>query len=837
MAIVNIEDIKAKFEAGDYPRSSDYIDMIDTLAATPDISGKAPIASPTFTGTVTIPAGSAISGIPYLATANTFTTSPQQINAASSAIGLIVRANATTPGNLQEWQNSAGTVLAKVTKDGDVFAGGFLNTGLTSGYAGSDNVLNNLGIQASSFGLSYFRVKSGGAGAIVAVVDGATSQTGDLTQWRNSAGTVLARVDSSGNLAVGNTTGTIQIKSTGTSAFYPASGSGMELLAGTSAGVDSIITYNRDTSAWRGLSLYASPIRMFNSGTELFTIAANGSIGINNPSVSTVTLGIVSNSASNITLAVKGAASQTADLQQWTNSSGTVLAKVTAAGDINIDISQGGSFHAQASGGQVGDYNLIKMSQTSTQKTTLLTTVVSGGNTEFSVKTLIGSLTTTLKIDKDSLVGIGKNNTSPLAQIDVRPQSASTVGAIIRGAASQSANLQEWQLSSGTVAASLSAYGDLIIPGSRVAIGSASLGGSTMLFSVAATASYVPIIAKGYASQTANLQEWQNNAGTVLAKVNATGQFIAVGDNLNNFQSIGASSTAYNGFTVSTNTNAANYVMGTAGASETAFSVANSFYIYDGIAGVMRLRINPSGLVGINTVATSQLHVNNSTSANVGLIVKGAASQTANLQEWQDSAGSVLAKVNPNGVFHTFGSVYTPYIQPASPTGVNAFIALDNTTVLIDGWSASTVKLTVKGYTSQTANLQEWKNSAGGVLLNIDSTGSLDIGAGSSNIWKIKNQTSAVMEWQPVQGFMFLPYGASNRPVTIKGAASQTANLTEWQNSAGTKLAAVTKDAWLELGSSTAPAANSEVGGYLYVEAGALKFRGSSGTVTTIANA
>ena len=34
MAIVNIESIKSKFEAGDYPRSSDYIDMIDTLGAT-----------------------------------------------------------------------------------------------------------------------------------------------------------------------------------------------------------------------------------------------------------------------------------------------------------------------------------------------------------------------------------------------------------------------------------------------------------------------------------------------------------------------------------------------------------------------------------------------------------------------------------------------------------------------------------------------------------------------------------------------------------------------------------------------------------------------------------
>jgi hypothetical protein len=32
MAIVDIETIKTKFEGGDYPRSSDYIDLIDTLA-------------------------------------------------------------------------------------------------------------------------------------------------------------------------------------------------------------------------------------------------------------------------------------------------------------------------------------------------------------------------------------------------------------------------------------------------------------------------------------------------------------------------------------------------------------------------------------------------------------------------------------------------------------------------------------------------------------------------------------------------------------------------------------------------------------------------------------
>jgi len=48
----------------------------------------------------------------------------------------------------------------------------------------------------------------------------------------------------------------------------------------------------------------------------------------------------------------------------------------------------------------------------------------------------------------------------------------------------------------------------------------------------------------------------------------------------------------------------------------------------------------------------------------------------------------------------------------------------------------------------------------------------------------------------------------------------------------------LTKEAWLYIQNRTAaPAANPVTGGYLYCESGALKYRGSSGTVTTIANA
>ena len=65
MAIVNIETIKTKFEGGDYPRSSDYIDMIDTLAALPVAS----YGSFYDTSTLTLSNASATYAIPLNTTA------------------------------------------------------------------------------------------------------------------------------------------------------------------------------------------------------------------------------------------------------------------------------------------------------------------------------------------------------------------------------------------------------------------------------------------------------------------------------------------------------------------------------------------------------------------------------------------------------------------------------------------------------------------------------------------------------------------------------------------------------------------------------------------------
>jgi hypothetical protein len=73
------------------------------------------------------------------------------------------------------------------------------------------------------------------------------------------------------------------------------------------------------------------------------------------------------------------------------------------------------------------------------------------------------------------------------------------------------------------------------------------------------------------------------------------------------------SATGYSGITVATS-GAQAYAIGVGGASETAFSVANKFFVYDSLAGAMRLVIDSSGNLGLGvTSPTAKLDVDSDT--------------------------------------------------------------------------------------------------------------------------------------------------------------------------------------------------------------------------------
>jgi hypothetical protein len=296
--------------------------------------------------------------------ANTFTTSPQTINAASSAIGLIIKANVTTPGNLQEWQNSAGTILSKVESTG---AANFIRMGL----GGATPATSALFVTAPS------------ADAIAVLVRGASSQSADLQQWGNNAGTAVASVNFGGGIR-GNSFRSITATSIGAmfagipfdinsvgaiirgNASQAANLQEWQNSAGTviariaSNGVISASRYifsndNWNTSAeGRDRLYFVNAGGTFYKGTEhgfrnnsdvtIFSLSATGAAAI------TLT------TAATIGLIVKAAASHTGNLTEWQNSSATILTSVTAAGTINF---ASGNTSATATGGAIAAPALV----------------------------------------------------------------------------------------------------------------------------------------------------------------------------------------------------------------------------------------------------------------------------------------------------------------------------------------------------------------------------------------------------------------------------------------------------------------------------------------------
>lgn len=154
--------------------------------------------------------------------------------------------------------------------------------------------------------------------------------------------------------------------------------------------------------------------------------------------------------------------------------------------------------------------------------------------------------------------------------------------------------------------------------------------------------------------------------------------------------------------------------------------------------------------------------------------------------------------------------------------------------------AASSVGLTVKGLASQTGDLQEWQDNTGTVLAKVGNTGSVQsaafiqaggVGAGHSYIGDSNSPNNYMTA-----------ANATHVILTVKGVASQSGNLTEWQNSTGTLLARIAADgSYQGVGAQltdlgTDPGTNGSFG-TLYMHGGALKYRGTSGTITTIAPA
>jgi hypothetical protein len=111
------------------------------------------------------------------------------IQAGGALVGIQVR-DGGTGANIQEWQSAAGVIQARVNSIGEF---------ITSTTMYANNMQNNTGFWSfNNNGVGFLQARN--AGNIPMTLRGAASQTANLQEWQNSAGTVRAKVDANGNV-------------------------------------------------------------------------------------------------------------------------------------------------------------------------------------------------------------------------------------------------------------------------------------------------------------------------------------------------------------------------------------------------------------------------------------------------------------------------------------------------------------------------------------------------------------------------------------------------------------------------------------------------------------
>jgi Tfp pilus assembly protein FimT len=323
-----------------------------------------------------------------------------------------------------------------------------------------------------------------------------------------------------------------------------------------------------------------------------------------------------------------------------------------------------------------------------------------------------------------------------------------------------------------------------------------------------------PLTVKGAASQSANLQEWQNSSGSAIALIDEDGNLgiggvnpaaatdiygsVRFGSDIAGTKTRTANTTKLGtitmpGYQSAGSTYPLNVIYGYSGSSfnqlvwgggqSGILSATRHLFNTDTdpastSGGTTQMVIADGVSIGSDTSPDAQLAVDVSTSGTIGLSVQGAASQSANLQEWQDSDGNILSYIDENGkmgvgtddrqaVLHVArndetgviiqgdaggshpnaleiksgGGTVLAYISelgdintPTVDTGLITTTYLTSGSAVITATGTAYVPLTVNGVSGQQTYLQTWGIDGGLPLAAISSGGLLGIGTGAGGL-------------------------------------------------------------------------------------------------------
>lgn len=765
-------------------------------------------------------------------TAQTWTRPQTFAMALGTDVPITIRSHADGVTDLQRWQNSAGTTVARVMPNGGMEftssllapGGGFsIGTQATTAgdgyldYAGAGNLyIRRSGNAAfgkfdslSRFGLGVaptdalaarFTVVSRGAAEAVAIVKAAVSQTADLTQWQDSAGAVLSRVASNGFIyeganrvfSAGNANLATTVTATTTYGLASAVGTGVSFarndhshgtppaqvltagvgIATTLTGVDYTIantgvltvTASGNLASSGGqnpaISISATPTFSWVRGTVTAVETEAGTrtdiggarIVFEDGSVVAATVGRVweiDNAAGTMRFYTPGAVRMTLSTAGALNTAGAITengVRVYSATTPNLATTVvAATTYGLASAVGVGtayarnDHTHGTPTAQTITAGAGITATASGVNYTIAnsgVTSIVAGTNITIS-GATGAVTVNANTASNVVTTDTAQtvtgqkiwstSAVGTVNSIFRAIASQTADITQWQNSAGTNLLRVSFEG-LFLNGAGTswihAPGSASTYHALL---VAQATGQIPLTLRAVALQTADLQQWQDSAGTVLSRIASNGHIFeganrvySAGNpppatDLSNYVTLNTAQTisAIKTFTAIPVVPDASF--GVAKLSATGVRDATTFLRGDNTWAT----INISNMVTTDTAQTitGQKILSTVAIGTVNSIVRAIASQTADLVQWQSSASAVLSRVKSDGTGFFAAGQFGPV------DAINA--SAPNPALFASAPAANRTVIVARAAASQTSDIMQFQDSAGNVLAKVANDGTI----------------------------------------------------------------------------------------------------------------
>jgi len=813
------------------------------------------------TGTISVD-----STIPTLSASNTFTVGPQTVNTgATTNRGLVVNAPTGTPTSqvIQAWQLN-GSDVATVTANGLISTTGRISTG---GAIGSKI---DVATSTSTIGVG---------------VRGNSTQTGDLIQLQNSSSTILSGFNAAGQLYTGATSskyGSTQIPVTSVVASTPTTGKATYTV--TSSNVDSVNPFvvGQLVNIGSGFSIagYSNVTALVtdiggSSGAWTFAItnattgAATGSANVSlYPAISAVTP-----SPRTSAVVIQGVGNQQANLQEWQDSAGAILSRIERYGALNISPNTSATGYAAFikspsptvavlqlrgaasqttnlqewqdsssnkllainSAGQFQssrpDYKSISVKAAGTLTGTITAATASGGTVTYTANNTFasGQIVTITGVvstgNSGATAGAGFNltgatiATASATQFTITNALSDTYTSGGTATVAQSANIQDWQDGSGSVLASLGSSGTFFTTG-RVNIGG-SIGSK---LDIATSSAVIGIGVRGNSVQTGDLFQLQNASATVLGGRNAVGQ-IYTGSTTpftsTTFTQSSLTSAAYVSATSSTFTYNLTTQVAAIGQTITIAGVTGGNYnqvvtvtAIGGVSGAYTFTATGTGFTNVagtggnfylsptGTGTTARVYLVSASNLAVGDLINVSSFTGVTAYNTGTGIYTLVTGVSNTSPF------YVEYSSTATGTAINGQIAIPPQ-ASITARSAGTRALVIQAAPSQVANLTNWVNSSGTTLSSVTPNGT--IVAASLQTPNIVNPTDTATN-------MVISTG---RNIQMNGSTAGFGG--------GAGVLGLTN-------ATTVPTSNSSVGGIMYVESGALKYRGTASTAGMIVN-